>query len=71
MIRKIKRMISRCYYTLKAWRTRYNTDKQFKEISGGMIFRQLTRQQEREIKMYYKSMLGWMSPPNGINWLIP
>lgn len=58
MIRIIKRMISRCYYTLKAWRTRYNTDRQFKEISGGVIFRKLTKQQEQEIKEYYKSMLG-------------
>lgn len=58
MIRKIKRMISWCYYTLKTWRTRYNTDKQFKQISEGVIFRRLQRKQEQEIKMYYKSMLG-------------
>lgn len=58
MIQKIKRLISDCFYALKWWRTKRNTDKQFKEISDGMIIRKLTVQQEQEIKAYYQSMLG-------------
>ena len=58
MVRKIKKILSSCFRTLKIWRTKYNTDKQFKKISGGVIFRELTGKQEQEIKAYYKSMLG-------------
>lgn len=58
MIQKIKRVISDCFYALKRWRTKQNTDKQFEKISDGVIFRKLTSKQEQEIKAYYQSMLG-------------
>lgn len=58
MIRKINQTISTCFYALKSWRTKYNTEKQFKNISNGLIFNKLNKQQELEIKDYYKSMLG-------------
>lgn len=57
-MRKIKKIISSCFYILKTWRTKYNTDKQFKKLTHSVELKPLTKEQEQEIKSYYKKKLG-------------
>ncbi len=57
-MRKIKKIISSCFYILKTWRTKYNTDKQFKRLTHAVELKPLTKEQKQEIKSYYKEKLG-------------
>lgn len=54
----MKRFISVCFRWLKQRKVKIGTDKQFKKLSKGLVFKPLNNEQKREIKEYYSRMLG-------------
>lgn len=51
-------LVGVCFRFLKYWRVKWATNRQFQKISKGLIFKSLTKEQEYEIRDYYKEMLG-------------